>query len=125
MLSNLNSINEGFFQKISNFYRPQRSSGEGYVILFTGGGSASVHAGKHTHPQEACTPPEACTPKEACTPLPPGNTHPSPGKQTLAYGNEQAVRILLECILGTFSFVEPPLCGKQCMKNLDRIIDRF
>ena len=61
---------------ISHIYRPQRSWGkvmfsQASVILLTGG-SASVHAGIHTHPPWA-DPPGADTPPEQ---TPPGSRHP-------------------------------------------------
>ena len=68
-----------------NYYRPQRSCGQGYVFTRVcdsvhRGGSASVHAGipsplggrhppgKQTPPREADTPREVDTPREADTP---------------------------------------------------------
>ena len=56
-----------------HFYRPQRSWGKVMflqvsVILFTGGLSASVHAGIHPPPPQEQTPPRADTPLEQTPP---------------------------------------------------------
>ena len=80
-----------------HFYRPQRSWGKVMflqvsVILFTGGLSASVHAGIHPPPEQ--TPPRADTPLEQTPPeqtsppgadIPPWSRHPreqTPQEQT-------------------------------------------
>ena len=59
------------------------------VILFTGGGSASVHAGIPPGPD----PPSGTPPS-----TPPSGT-PSPESRPRHTVNERPVRILLECIL--------------------------
>ena len=128
---NLLRVHSHWIKAEANFYRPQRSCGQGNVftrvcvILFTGG-SASVHAGipstpPHLPPPEG-GPPEADTsPGSRHTPReadPPGSRHPPgsrpPKKQTLPPGsrppprhtvNERPVRILLECILFSLMFV--------------------
>ena len=66
------------------------------VILFTGGGCASLHAGipPHPTPWEQSPPPGADTPLGADTPR---SRHPPDTPQHTV--NEQPVRILLECIL--------------------------
>ena len=95
------------------YYHPQRSWGkvmflQACVILFIGGGSASVHAGKHPpgadtrqtrHPprDQAPSPPGADTPPWEQTPP---DQAPTPGQSML--GDTviaRAVRILLECNL--------------------------
>ena len=114
-----------------NHYRPQRSC-EGYdmflhlsVILFTGGGSASVHAGipspQSRHPPGPGTPPPGPGSSGADTPSPgtrqppeqtppgadtPREQTPLPRPGTLPGRRLQlrTVRILLECILVTFKF---------------------
>ena len=80
------------------FYRPQRSCGQCYIFTpvchsVHGGGSASVHAGIPTNPEQTppgsrspnqTSPPGADTPPlRADTPL---EQTPPPGKQTPAYG---------------------------------------
>ena len=109
-----------------NHYRPQRSC-EGYdmflhlsVILFTGGGSASVHAGipsppQSRHPPGPGTPPRDQAPLEQ-TPPPPGPGSPQsrppreqtplprPGTPPGRRLELRTVRILLEFILVTFKF---------------------
>ena len=85
----------------ANFYRPQRSYGQGYVFTrvcdsVNKGGSASVHAGIPP-PPEKLTPPESRHPPwEVDTP--PGSRSP-PGSRLRHTVNERPVRILLECIL--------------------------
>ena len=86
----LEYLTELFF--INSYYRPQRSWGkvifsQACVILFTGGGSASVHAGipprSRNPPQEQAPPgpgtPQSRQPPGAGTPL--GRRHPPPGKE--------------------------------------------
>ena len=88
-------------------YRPQRSwakviFSQACVILSTGGGSASVHAGIYpprTRPprQHQTLPPRDQTPP---APIPhPGTRPPPPGSRLQHTVNERPVRILLECIL--------------------------
>ena len=81
------------------FYRPQRSWAkvmflQASVILSTGGGSASVHAGMPDPPQTrhppGPDPPRPDTPHTSpgpgSRPPPPGSRPPHPGKQMPAYG---------------------------------------
>ena len=87
----------------ANFYRPQRSCGQGNV--FTGvcdsvnrGVSASVHAGIPPPPQEGGTPLGRRHPRKDAPHPPPMKENPTP-RNTV---NERPVRILLECILVFF-----------------------
>ena len=116
---------------LDHYYRPQRSWAKVMflqvsVILSTGGGSASVHAGMPDHPpDQADTPPTRQTPPapgplhQAPAPgrhppdqadppgtrqAPPGpGRHPPPGSRRQHTVNERPVRILLECILVHFT----------------------
>ena len=73
-----------------------------FVILFTGGVSASVHA-RIPHPPGADTPrsrhPQSRHPPGADTPPPREQTPPPPRSRLRHTVNERPVRILLECIL--------------------------
>ena len=116
------------YQNFKTFYRPQRSWGkviflQASVILSTGGGSASVHAGipppvsghppRSRHPPEPDNPPgadrhphRADTP-EVGTPLEqtPPRSRQTPLQSMLGDTvNARAVRILLECKLFIYVF---------------------
>ena len=96
-----------------SFYWPQRSFAkvmflQASVILSTGEGLPTVHAG--THPPKSLTPQGANTPLKSRPPSPqelvsvPGADTPQEhsqgeGKQIWHTVNERPVRILLECIL--------------------------
>ena len=96
---------------LRDFYRPQRSCGQGNIFVpvchsVQGGVSVSVHAGIPLPQEETPTPPGADTPQEQ-TPweqTPPQSRHPPeadtpPGSRLQHTVNERPVRILLECIL--------------------------
>ena len=96
------------FPFFSSYYRPQRSSAkvmflQAPVILLTGGGSASVHAGMPPTPDQTRPPPRPATPPPRTRHTTPPASHPqtrhTPGSRLQHTVNERTVRILLECIL--------------------------
>ena len=90
--------------KLTDYYRPQRSCGQGYVFTRV---CDSVHRGgspgRENPPRQGEPPPQENPPAGRNPPwagrTPPDQANPPPGKQTPEYGLRAAVRILLECIL--------------------------
>ena len=95
---------------ITLFYRMKRSWGK--VIFSEECVKNSVHRGDRSHgtPPRQAHPPGRYTPAGRYTPqagTPPRQVHPqagTPPRQVHPLVNEQAVRILLECILVPFPF---------------------
>ena len=96
---------------ITNFYRPRRSWGK--VIFSVVCVKNSVHRGEGSSPLHAGIPPPPCEQTPSGADLPPTSRPPPPGcRPTPAQcmlgdtGNKRAVRILLECNLFHFIFIQ-------------------
>ena len=129
------SLNAQFCIQSSHIYRPQRSWGkvmflQASVILSTGGGSASVHAGIPSlweqagipSPDQAGTPLGAGIPPRADPPeqAPPGSRHPPGAKHAGRYG---------QCAGGThptgMQTCTSCLAYKQCFEMKTKIVSSF